>query len=184
MLIREELKEFSLYMIFLANYVQSFHKPHNVCDFCFFSSRKRRNYICLYLFLIFVIRGWKPLQLFHHPEPRPELQFRASKELDAPCRLQRRKCYSTIPVQIQNFRIVSGSRLLSFFTPVHPSTCSGRTVEFRHPVSCILHPVSSPPLFPIITCVRLLSYTDFIYCPSRAMGEGQLYGRNLSCQHA
>src|SRR3990167_10460585 len=29
-------------MRFLANYVQSFHRPHYVCDFCFFSSRKRR----------------------------------------------------------------------------------------------------------------------------------------------
>jgi len=29
--------------VFLANYEQSFHRPHYVCDFCFFSSRKRRN---------------------------------------------------------------------------------------------------------------------------------------------
>src|SRR3990167_7687406 len=43
MLIRAELKDFSLNMIFLANYVQSFRKTHYVCDFCFFSSRKRRK---------------------------------------------------------------------------------------------------------------------------------------------
>ena len=40
-----ELKDFSLNMIFLANYVQS-------DDFCFFSSRKRRElflpFLCLY----------------------------------------------------------------------------------------------------------------------------------------
>ena len=51
MLIREELKDFSLNMIFLANSVLSFHKTHYVCDFCFFSSRKRRNHICLSLSL-------------------------------------------------------------------------------------------------------------------------------------
>src|SRR3990167_6756827 len=45
LLIRAELKDFSLNMIFLANYVQSFHKTHYVCDFCFFSSRKRRKTI-------------------------------------------------------------------------------------------------------------------------------------------
>ena len=44
-LIRVELKDFSLNMIFLANYVQSFHRTHYVCDFCFFSSRKRRKTI-------------------------------------------------------------------------------------------------------------------------------------------
>ncbi|MCI0482762.1 MAG: hypothetical protein L0213_14385, partial [Candidatus Dadabacteria bacterium] len=42
-----ELKDFSLNEIFLANYVQS-------DDFCFFSSRKRRNKIRLCLFPIFV----------------------------------------------------------------------------------------------------------------------------------
>src|SRR3990167_1287695 len=44
LLIRAELKDFSLNMIFLANYVQS-------DDFCFFSSRKRRKpslpFLCL-----------------------------------------------------------------------------------------------------------------------------------------
>jgi len=50
----EELKDFRLNMIFSANYVQS-------DDFCFFSSRKRRNNIRFCLFFIFVIRGWKPL---------------------------------------------------------------------------------------------------------------------------
>jgi len=36
------LKDFSFNARFLANYVQSFHRTHYVCDFCFFSSRKRR----------------------------------------------------------------------------------------------------------------------------------------------
>src|SRR3990167_326740 len=49
LLIRAELKDFSLNEIFLANYVQSFHRPHYVCNFCFFSSRKRRTHsVCLY----------------------------------------------------------------------------------------------------------------------------------------
>ncbi len=70
MLIRAELKDFSLNMIFLANYVQAFHKTHYVCDFCFFSSRKRRvnkdfsfypsfpTPIGNLIFLIYINRGW------------------------------------------------------------------------------------------------------------------------------
>src|SRR3990167_2410481 len=48
LLIRVELKHFSVNMRFLANYVQS-------DDFCFFSSRKRRKNICFsFVFPVFI----------------------------------------------------------------------------------------------------------------------------------
>ena len=45
LLIRAELKDFSLNMIFLANYVQSFHKTHYVCLFI----KEKKNTQCVSL---------------------------------------------------------------------------------------------------------------------------------------
>src|SRR3990167_10435957 len=67
MLIKAELKHFSVNMRFLANYVQSFHRLHYVCDFCFFSSRKRRNNICLFFVFSFSILLLPPARRFNNP---------------------------------------------------------------------------------------------------------------------
>src|SRR3990167_9535329 len=78
------LKDFRLNTRFLANYVQSFRKTHYVCDFCFFSSRKRRNNICLCLFFIFPIRGWPVPDSIRELAPTGDLEWSIAKAKKAP----------------------------------------------------------------------------------------------------
>src|SRR3990167_7916238 len=77
MLIRAELKHFSINMRFSANYVQS-------DDFCFFSSRKRRNKIRLCLFFIFPIRGWPVPDSIRQLAPTGDLERSIAKTKKAP----------------------------------------------------------------------------------------------------
>ena len=79
-----ELKHFSVNIRFLANYVQSFRKTHYVCDFCFFSSRKRRNKIRLCLFFIFPIRGWPVPDSIRELAPTGDLERSIAKTIKAP----------------------------------------------------------------------------------------------------